>query len=971
MRPGDDTTGMAMSEWLSLIATYNKSGCVCVIDYCSLDVVCAYHLPPMEGRTIQTLRFLPSAPVMLLGDSIGKVSAYTVRPLAPAWLLTFSVEKVFVDDASSKGRMIFDLYSLQNASENSNFASISALETLYYKSATPREMPSTSTSSVGEGKRASGYAKRRASLKGMFLNSSIASHNNEWVIVVGNDIGYVCGIDITNLVIKAGVKVEIAKDAASLTAKISSSPFAIFDKKTVVTKDAKAHLDNPVGSQVYMENCGPFGITSSDLRAMYRFSTHRDNVTSIVIDRASKNYYNRASSTLDLIFSKQSVPMTPRYILSAFNLHDDLNVWDLTPGDSKKHLTSQEWLQLEDSAPEAVVEAYVPLWNKRLSQDALSSGREFKAMARADVDCVDFLTLQRDYIIQHIESKSTDRLWYSKFPLMKTELDDEDSWIGALDTDFQQMRATSCLEAESFSSDLMETFRTNNRIVLDGDLQEPLGNEKKLVKFNFELSLKRGRDPCDILPLLPASSLKMEKEIGEFKAQYMSPDKESARAQSPQKAARRPRTTPTTRRRNAELEPISPVKLPEPEMTLLTDAFSAAKESPVKTSTTKTDLDRIDDIFRSTIISLTHTKSFDLVNPDAESLKLKLVETVKRADWLINREEQQPLSTKNRRKLSTKSDVVRERMPKPLTFVNTSEDLANAKTVNQKITPAFKRGRYGFYSAKDMCILLRFMNQIRDNVEYNEHLGTDDNAPLFSKDTLLNHKLVRNNIAIQRTITEYLRNTKDDFDIFLSKTDIVHCMCPHSTPPEKYRICNFLTALESLHWMLCHCHPPSTEKMHWHLLGSRQSSRHLSAHLFPGASPSATAMASALATAAATDGPKVSSVEYCAIDADLPLPDALYEAASANGFKDWELAKEKYRAIATVFTRMLECKVGTVTFSDVVIIIQSMFSPSYFNRIRSLSLLQPRLLKLTDINAEVDAKGVGVVLKVLGINKLK
>lgn len=89
----NSVNSLSVSEGQYLIATGSKDGYISIFDYLTMDLVSMLKVPKYEGINVfcTDIQFLPLAPIIVCLDSVGRASAWSVRPLKFQWLYTWSV----------------------------------------------------------------------------------------------------------------------------------------------------------------------------------------------------------------------------------------------------------------------------------------------------------------------------------------------------------------------------------------------------------------------------------------------------------------------------------------------------------------------------------------------------------------------------------------------------------------------------------------------------------------------------------------------------------------------------------------------------------------------------------------------------------------------------------------------------------------------------------------------------------------
>lgn len=88
---------VAVSREYGLIAVSGDDGSIRLIDYFTFLAVCCYAVPMISDRSIECnhICFLPNLPVLIGGDIEGRITAWTCKPMEPAWVLTWPASYPF------------------------------------------------------------------------------------------------------------------------------------------------------------------------------------------------------------------------------------------------------------------------------------------------------------------------------------------------------------------------------------------------------------------------------------------------------------------------------------------------------------------------------------------------------------------------------------------------------------------------------------------------------------------------------------------------------------------------------------------------------------------------------------------------------------------------------------------------------------------------------------------------------------
>jgi len=306
-----ETTVMAMdvSDKLGLIAISAVDGTVRVFDYHTLLIRAIYAAPFVGSQPIEVinLQFMPLTPILIGADSNGRFTAWTVYPMKPLWIITWSLQTCF-----------FNMYKAAAEAE------AAAEEQAKEEDKTVSDSDSTT---AGGGSKRPGLSRQRRSsvqsLKSMQSFNSIEDDTGEdlsnstmvssmqcvvwktssraiktstsspnrinWNIIVGEGNGMISIIDMTEVFEKMGLHdFKQLKQAYQLN---SSAMVYQTVRRADITdgleefqvREVERSVRHPVGHNCFSNSKHGFkNITNNDVKGVIRWNAHPHAVSEIV-----------------------------------------------------------------------------------------------------------------------------------------------------------------------------------------------------------------------------------------------------------------------------------------------------------------------------------------------------------------------------------------------------------------------------------------------------------------------------------------------------------------------------------------------------------------------------------------------------------------------------------------------------------------------------------------------------------------
>lgn len=424
------STAVCVSEMYRLIASYSQSGTIRVFDYFSMALLNIFTLPPLSHATVECtgMCFVPRAPIICVCDNAGRITAYSVRPMTPAWVLTWNVERVFrVKLAKSKTKK--DLFAPDidagdpetgSEVENANIR-LTTIQCTWYK-AEPKA--ADGSDSIASGSRAGGVNQLQKSKTSSFIvgvrtfNSDLSSapdkkgvslpmhdkgsptkatdsvsasasasdtspsprrlsnqspsspekskdrrktnaakldaalaaqtkkerreeeKKNCWMLVVGDELGHVFTIDISNMLTRCGALSEDSKPPDFSHQTVFLNDYIktnLYLGLSPLQSTALSHMiQRPIGDTVRSNSVGMEGLTVKDIEGITKWLAHPgDPIIVIKLIQDRRCFYIHEKITINL----EANPPPP-YAISTASEDGLVRMWTsegLSLGEATEH----------------------------------------------------------------------------------------------------------------------------------------------------------------------------------------------------------------------------------------------------------------------------------------------------------------------------------------------------------------------------------------------------------------------------------------------------------------------------------------------------------------------------------------------------------------------------------------------------------------------------------------------------------
>jgi hypothetical protein len=309
-----ETTVMAMdvSDKLGLIAVSAVDGTVRVFDYYSLIIRSIYAAPFVGSQPIETvhLQFMPLTPILIGADSNGRFTAWTVYPMKPLWIITWSLQTCFTNSYNAGEKKSNEEESKSEQGEKEEKSQNSDTDSVTTGGKKHRLLSRQRRSSLCSMKSMQSFASLEDDMGEDISNGTVISsmqcvvwktssravktsttspNRINWNIIVGEGNGMISIIDMTEVFEKMGLHdFNQLKQAYQL----NSSAMAY---NTVRRADIKDGLEDfqireversarhPVGYNCFSNSKNGFkNITNQDVKGVIRWNAHPHAVSEIV-----------------------------------------------------------------------------------------------------------------------------------------------------------------------------------------------------------------------------------------------------------------------------------------------------------------------------------------------------------------------------------------------------------------------------------------------------------------------------------------------------------------------------------------------------------------------------------------------------------------------------------------------------------------------------------------------------------------
>ena len=305
----DQVLGMAVSDAFRLIAIVSVHGIVRVLDYFTLKVLTIFSIPRSNDVEVEctSINFIPNAPVIVVSDTVGRLTLFSVRPLKNDFVVTFTPLCLFYE-------------SLKDGTADIVGPAIRSVECMCWV-----QEPIVRAVCLVEQDLKSKWKKRNP----LSATSGVEKNCFCWKIVVGDDEGTIFLVDITSLLERLGVHLNESK-APTFT----YSPYVSFNKlvsvvdafdRTQVTS-FELLIKRPIGVDVDPK------ARSSLLRFIKgdkKWKGHKSRCVQLKAVSDNRLFWEKNNhGDFELVRDLDRFPIQPKQVLSSSDA-GDVKLWNL------------------------------------------------------------------------------------------------------------------------------------------------------------------------------------------------------------------------------------------------------------------------------------------------------------------------------------------------------------------------------------------------------------------------------------------------------------------------------------------------------------------------------------------------------------------------------------------------------------------------------------------------------------------
>jgi len=302
----DQVLGMAVSDAFRLIAIVSVHGIVRVFDYFTLKVLTIFSIPRSNDVEVEctSINFIPNAPVIVVSDTVGRVTMFAVSLLKNDFVVTFTPLYLFYE-------------SLKDGTADIVVPAIRSVECMCWV-----EDPIVRAVCLVEQDLKTKWKKRSAT-------SGVERNCFCWKIVVGDDEGSIFLVDITAILERLGVHLNDSKAPT-----FSYSPYVNNNNKLVSLVDA---TDRTQVASFELLVKRPIGVDvdpkarSSLLRYIKgdkKWKGHKSRCVQIKAVSDNRLFWEKNNRDFDLVCDLDRFPIQPKQVLSSSDA-GDVKLWNL------------------------------------------------------------------------------------------------------------------------------------------------------------------------------------------------------------------------------------------------------------------------------------------------------------------------------------------------------------------------------------------------------------------------------------------------------------------------------------------------------------------------------------------------------------------------------------------------------------------------------------------------------------------